>query len=304
MLPIELTYKDSDTEESLDIYFYRPIGYLMARAAQLAGATPNAVTFLSLISGLIAGGFFYSPSIKLIIPGILFLILYEALDSADGQLARMTGVNSEYGRILDGLVGELVFINIYAGLCYRYINSGGTIWIIPLAVAAGLSNSYQAAMADYFRNCYLYFVRGIESSEHGASESIRDKYAALSWRKEPVRKLLRACYLSYILQQELLSGPFLRLKSVAIKRYGDKFPYNLRQEYQALNKPMIKYYNILTVNTRLIALCISLLLGLPLLYFIFEIVVLNLLFAYVLVRQDKIFSSLRIGIETTGGNII
>jgi phosphatidylglycerophosphate synthase len=299
MLPIELTYKDSETEETLDIYFYRPLGYILARSAKVLGITPNAITIGSLFAGLAAGFLFYSNSLKLTIAGIFFFIIYETLDSADGQLARLLSIHTEFGRILDGLVGDIVFFNLYLGLCFRFITGGGSFWIIPLAVAAGVSNSFQAAMADYYRNCYLYFVRGSKSSELDSSSAVRLKYQELRWRKKPIQKLFSNIYLTYTMQQELLSMPFIKLKLYANSIYGDNFPPYLIDGYRELNRPMIKFYNILTVNTRLFALFVFLLLGMPQFYFIFELVILNILFAYVLSKQNRIFQSLRDKITST-----
>ena len=64
------------------------------------------------------------------------------------------------------------------------------------------------------------------------------------------------------------------------EKYGDNIPQELRDEFRAASKPLMKYTNILTFNTRAIALYISLLLGEPWLYFVFEVVVMTSLFVY------------------------
>jgi hypothetical protein len=46
------TYKALDVEETLDVWFYRPLGYLLARAAHRAGLTPNSVTLLGMVLGI------------------------------------------------------------------------------------------------------------------------------------------------------------------------------------------------------------------------------------------------------------
>ena len=49
---IQFSYKASlkslDTEESLDLMFYRPIGYFWAVTAYRLGITPNAITIASI----------------------------------------------------------------------------------------------------------------------------------------------------------------------------------------------------------------------------------------------------------------
>ena len=88
------------------IYVNRPIGRRLAAAAYLAGLTPNVVTAISaaftfsaiLLIALV-------PPAPLIGVGIgLLLIVGYALDSADGQLARLRGGGSPAGEWLDHVV--------------------------------------------------------------------------------------------------------------------------------------------------------------------------------------------------------
>ena len=45
--------------------------------------------------------------------GVLLLAWANFYDSADGQLARMTGKKTKLGRILDGAAGDVWYIFIY-----------------------------------------------------------------------------------------------------------------------------------------------------------------------------------------------
>lgn len=58
---------------------------------------------------------FYFDNIIYTICGILLLIFANILDCVDGQLARLTGIKSAIGRILDGFAGDLWFASIYIG---------------------------------------------------------------------------------------------------------------------------------------------------------------------------------------------
>lgn len=79
-----------DTEEHIDLYFYRPIGYAWARLARKLGIKPNAITIASIFLGVGAGVCFYYNNLWINILGMLLLIWADSFDSADGQLARMT----------------------------------------------------------------------------------------------------------------------------------------------------------------------------------------------------------------------
>lgn len=73
---------------------------------------------------------------------------------------------------------------------------------------------------------------------------------------------------------------FQRFYALVQQKYGDDIPQSLRDEFRAASLPLMKYTNILTFNTRAIALYISLLIGEPWVYFMFEIVVMTALFVY------------------------
>ena len=45
--------KSEDTEEVIDIYFYRPIGYFFAKIAMKLHITPNMITIASIFIGTI-----------------------------------------------------------------------------------------------------------------------------------------------------------------------------------------------------------------------------------------------------------
>ena len=53
------TLKSSDTEETIDIYFTRPIGYRWALFFNKFNVHPNVVTILSIFLGVAAGICFY-----------------------------------------------------------------------------------------------------------------------------------------------------------------------------------------------------------------------------------------------------
>ena len=71
---IEASFKSMDTEEFLDIYFNRPIGYAWALFFKKLKVHPNVVTILSIILGVGAGVMFYYPDMKHTVIGILLLM--------------------------------------------------------------------------------------------------------------------------------------------------------------------------------------------------------------------------------------
>jgi phosphatidylglycerophosphate synthase len=284
---IEATYKSADTEEFLDRIFYRKVGYGMAVASKAMGLTPNVITFISIIFGVTAGHLFYYQNTTINLIGVLLLITAEALDGADGQLARLTNNYSRFGRIFDGVAGNLMFISIYLHLSARFVVEGGTGWIFLIALISGISHSFQSAMADFYRIFYLYFVQGKNKDIDDLNE-VKETYAKLSWLKSPFKKFLLRVYINYRRQQNLLAKNVRSLYEFVEQKFNGLTPSWLSEEYRRLNKPMIKYQNILTTNTRMIVLFITIFLGNVLHYFLFELIILNLLLVYFVIKEEII----------------
>ncbi|MGA2624092.1 MAG: CDP-alcohol phosphatidyltransferase family protein [Bacteroidota bacterium] len=301
MSAIESTLKSRETEETLDIYFYRPCGYVVALAARWIGLTPNMLTVLGALIGITAGHLFFYNDLTINLVGIGLLLFAETIDSADGQLARMTQNLSKQGRILDGLADSLKFISIYLHICARIVVATQWWWIILIAVLAGVSHSFQSAIADYYRTAYLYFVVNPAHNDHESSHSILQMYNTLSWKKELWTKLCTRLYLNYTVQQESLTRSFRALEEKTAQQFGNDIPAWFREAFRRKNRPMIKYYNILTTNTRMIVLILGIFIDLPWIYFAFELIVLNLLLAAVLFYQNIINMSLLTLVQTEHG---
>ncbi len=286
--------KSYDTEEGIDLAFYRPIGFAWAYLFRKLGVTPNAVTIASVFLGVAGGVCFYYPELWINVVGMLLLVWANSFDSADGQLARMTGQFSKFGRILDGLSGDLWFITIYVALCLRvmqydalFASCPWLIWVI--AAAAGASHIRQAAMADYYRQFHLFFVKGEDGSELDLYADLRKRLDAMSWRKDFWSKITLTFYAGYTKNQEDWNPAMLRLRGKLAEKFGStKICPQFRQDFRKADLPMMKYTNILTFNWRTIILFVSLFINCPWLYFAFELIVLNAILVYMWARHENI----------------
>lgn len=284
---IESTLKSLDTEEFIDIHFYRPIGYHWALLFDRLGVSPNAVTIASIFIGIAAGVCFGFHSLGVNIVGMLLLVWANSYDSADGQLARMTGKKTPLGRILDGAAGDCWFIAIYAAICIRLTPEWG-LWIWILAAVTGFFHSKQAAMADYYRNIHLLFLKGKAGSELSYSPVLKEKYRTMSWKRDFIYRLFETFYINYTVGQEFLSPRFQRMMNIIRTKYSDEAPAWFRTAFREKSLPLMKYTNMLSFNTRVIALFISLVIDMPWLYFVFEMTVLNIMLAYMILTHERI----------------
>ena len=283
---LESTLKSLDTEEFIDIHFYRPIGYRWALLFNKMGVSPNAVTIASIVIGVAAGICYYPTDLAINILGMLLLVWANSYDSADGQLARMTGKKTPLGRILDGAACDIWFITIYAAICLRLTPQWG-IWIWVLAAITGFFHSKQAAMADYYRNVHLLFLKGKSGSELSYSPHLKEHYREMSWRREFIYKLFETFYINYTVGQEQLTPQFQRLMNKIRTQYAGQAPESFRVAFREKSLPLMKYTNMLSFNTRVIALFISLLIDLPWVYFLFEMTVLNAMLVYMIYTHEQ-----------------
>jgi len=294
-ISMESTLKSLDTEEFIDIHFYRPIGYRWALLFNKFDISPNTVTIAGIFIGISAGICFYFSSLSLNILGMLLLIWANSYDSADGQLARMTGKKSPLGRILDGLCGTLWFVVIYLAIGFRLTPSCGR-WIWALIFTTGYFHSKQAAMADYYRNIHLFFLKGKSGSELSNSVSLKENYKLMSWKSDFIYKLFDSYYIHYTEEQEAWTPRFQKMMQVVRQKFGEDIPGRFRAAFREKSLPLMKYTNMLSFNTRVIALFISLIINLPWLYFIFELTLLNGMLVYMVIKHGRICSKLRIQI--------
>ena len=294
---LQATFKSQDTEEWLDIHFTRPLGLLWARFFNHFDIHPNVVTILSIILGAAAGVMFYYPDLTHTLMGIFLLVWANLYDSADGQLARMTGKKTRWGRILDGFAGDVWFFTIYAAICLRLQEQPipGTdepwgVWIWLMAAVSGLiCHGKQCQLADYYRNIHLYFIKGKSGSELDRFDVLRNEFHSLSWSKDGVWKLFLYFYGNYTRSQEQMTPAFQRFRAALSERYaGSELSDALRADFRKGSLPLMKYANILTFNTRAIVLYLSLLAGHPWFYFAFELVVMNILFLYMRNRHEAL----------------
>ena len=305
--------KSMDTEERLDLWFYRPLGFAWAKLFAWLHVTPNVVTIASIFLGVGGGLLLYhddQPYRWLNYLGMFLIIWANTFDSADGQLARLTGKYSQIGRILDGLSGDLWFFAIYFTLVFREFQFGDLVagnyfcygqghnWLLwTLAWGAGICHAKQASSADYYRQFHLYFLKGKEGSELESTEALTEQFKELSWGKNFMKKLTLAFYRNYTKSQEALTPAMQRLRKLLKEKYGEELPQALRDDFRAASLPLMKYTIMLSFNTRIIAMFISVAVRTPWLYFVFEFVVLNTMMVYMIVRHERICKSFISSIE-------
>jgi hypothetical protein len=251
-------YKAIDMEEKLDIIFFHPAGYQIAVLAKPLGMTPDQISYISMALG-VAGGFMLS-SWNTAFTGWLLIIMSSVFDSADGQLARMTGGGSLRGRILDGMIGYFTFTAAYVGLLALNLRSPDSLgWtvMLPLALAGGAFTAFESSMYDFYRTTFA----GIVSKRHVPDDAGQEE---LGW-------FFKMSYAGYGVYQKFFAASHLRLLNLVRARYPDQLPSEFCDDYRATNRYTVHFWNLLGDNTRFLLIGVCLILHRPQWYFFFII---------------------------------
>ena len=293
---LEATFKSEDTEEWLDIHFTRPIGFWWANLFNRFDCHPNVITIISIFLGIGAGIMFYFTDFWSNLIGVALLMWANFYDSADGQLARMTGKKTRWGRMLDGFAGDLWFYTIYISICLRlfyqnipFTDTQWNFWIFAIAAISGLlCHAKQCQLADYYRNIHLYFLKGESGSELDNSEQQRAIRNATPKKGNFWWRTFLSGYISYTGSQEKMTPSFQKLIHYIKEKQSGTVSTEFRKDFRKESLPLMKYTNILTFNSRAITLYAVCLLNIPYIYFLMELTIFSALAAYMHYKHEHL----------------
>lgn len=117
----------------------------LARGLANAGVTPNALSWASLVLGGVSGvalayGYFGFAALSATASAFL--------DSLDGMVARLTGVASDAGEVLDAAIDRYVEFFFLSGLVIYYRQLPWLQFIALMALAGSFMISYSTAKAE------------------------------------------------------------------------------------------------------------------------------------------------------------
>lgn len=259
-----IAFKAYEIEELADVYFFRPVGNVFAYAAKFLGLTPNVVTIASAVAGAIGGALLYSPD-RFWAPAFGCLILYSVLDAADGQLARLTGSASDFGRLVDGIAGYAVHVALYLGLGAGILAHGGSRAILWWLVPSGLTNAIHSQAYDYYRTSYTKLaIKGVVSQD-----------VPVSLGATAAGRVLRAYH---SLQRCLVGEHEAVERAIAARAQDGVVRESDRARYRACFYWPVRGWNFLGENTRWYAIAVLGWFHHAEWFFVFSVVPMNIAF--------------------------
>jgi 1L-myo-inositol 1-phosphate cytidylyltransferase / CDP-L-myo-inositol myo-inositolphosphotransferase len=125
-------------EGFIDRYFNRKVSRWCTRVFVALGWSPNAVTIMATVIGLLAAASFSLGTYAAGVGGALLFQLAAIIDCSDGEVARLTFTESPFGAWLDLALDNVVHMAIFSGIAigaFQQTAAVGDAWI-PLALGA------------------------------------------------------------------------------------------------------------------------------------------------------------------------
>lgn len=133
--------------------------------------TPNQVTAISFLCGMLAVGFFLAHTPKALLAGAIFAELWFFFDCIDGKLARLLNASSKFGTVLDDVInGKVITILTAFALGYGSWISTHDPWYLLLPFWYIAFNFLYQIVAFWHREFGL-----VPSNERSAAESQHER---------------------------------------------------------------------------------------------------------------------------------
>jgi phosphatidylglycerophosphate synthase len=279
--------KGEAVEEWLDRHFFRPLGLRIVRAAAPTALTPDQLTLASLLVGLAAGHLFFYADVRLNLAGFVLFLVSDIFDSADGQLARLRGSSTPFGRMLDGVSDYLRFTGLYLHLAARLFLAGGGWGVLVLAGAAAFSHSLQSAANDFVRNLFL--------AARGGGELDLPEDAARYLPRGRLQRFAAANYCGYVARQaRLFPHTVALLRGV---RQG-RLPRHTLAAYAKRQRPLLLACAWMGQNIRFLLVGAAGVLGMPAAFFWTTLTALNLVLVVIVIGHERLAAALATALAT------
>lgn len=284
----KLSLKNIDAEEPLDIYFYRPIAFIVVKTFYAFPLTPNHYSLLALISGLIAGYQFLQGTEAGLQWGALAYLMFAIFDCCDGMVARLKKNGSEFGRVIDGLVdyavNGAVYIALAIGVTKIFPQTNSMIPHSALIILAGISKAVHAITFDHYLAEFMSHAQGKSGFALNELALIKQKLKKAVANKENFFRI--AAWKAYYGFTKLQAG-----KSEKALMYNP-------EEYCRSNLKLIKLWSFIGPAPHGTILILAFLAKSPDLFYAYSIVFCNLWLIIMFFFQKHMNSTLAVSKES------
>jgi phosphatidylglycerophosphate synthase len=115
-------------------HFERKISLAITRRLAVTRVTPDVMTVVSVVIGLVGASFFLSSSPAYQLVGAFLFLAHSILDGCDGELARLKFMESPHGAILDFWGDNVVHVGVFTCMAVGLSLAQEATW--PVALGA------------------------------------------------------------------------------------------------------------------------------------------------------------------------
>ena len=248
------------------------------------GVHPNWVSLLGFLSGWGAAYcYLQTPTMpEMVWSGFFAMIAWHIFDGTDGKLARFTGKTSAIGKVIDGIADYAVFAVTYIALMLLMWDSWG--WGgVALAVAGSACHAMQAARYEAEREFYNTLILGKDLSDSNDTKAEGGIGGLLSRLQDTYEKAQSAS------------------KATLLTRKLHGLPAKRQLEIKHAAAPMIEknihLWSVMCANYRTIFIFVGVYIGMPELYFLLVLTLLNLFLILLSSRTTKLYAKLEAMME-------
>jgi phosphatidylglycerophosphate synthase len=232
--------KMPEVEEIFDLILFRLAGFFLVKQIYGFPITPNQISLLSMILGMLAAWYFFVGTSAALVCGGLLLALSNIFDCADGQLARLQQSGTLLGRVIDGVADYVVGIAVFLGIGFSISSSE---WL--MVILAGISSAVHAMFFDHYQSEFISIARMDKSFLQMEIEQFTKEVQKMKvQQRDGIKVFFLTFYLKYLGLQKLFST-----KSDVV-RYDPEI-------YRKENFITVRFWSFLgpTTNRTILVLC-------------------------------------------------
>ena len=265
-------------DETLTLYILRPIAFVFVKLLYPFSITPNQVSLMNIIVGIISGYFFSRGTVTSFIIGGSLYFLCMVSDCVDGMIARLKNSGTAVGRIVDGVADYIVAISVYVGMGIGFEKGLINLDFLPInpwwimAIAA-VSHIFHSMLVDYYRTEFM---------AHGLGKST----SAWEEKQKFTAELNKIKHLQGKLLEKLLIAFYLGYSRLQVFHLKEKEEYD-RKTYYHSNKLLIRLWFWIGPTASAFIIIISAILFRPIVFFIYTIGLANIYMIVLWIIQVK-----------------
>jgi len=168
----------------IDRYVNRKISRPLSRLFMKLGLSPNIITLLSMVTGLMGAACFAMGSYQSGILGALLFQFAVIIDCCDGEVARLTFTESPLGQELDLVSDNIVHMAVFAGIAWgtyahspvagylplllgmiAVVSTGFSLWCVTRLKALKANASYWRRLRQTFRSRFDFILERVANRD-------------------------------------------------------------------------------------------------------------------------------------------